>query len=431
MIDRLGRRAGEQIEIIARCDGIVRLDDGDDVSASDYRTVIESVQAAIMVVGEQGLIHYANPSAEELFGMSHLELRNSSLGIPIAGPEQRTAIELRRDGTPITVEMHVEPCSWGDEHCAVVTFVDVSHRVHTEERLRAMKERLELATAGSADAPFDWDLETGNFHTTSMWTMLVHNDPTIDTRDPDRWLGRVHADDRASLEQALGEHLYGDEDQVRHDHRVLAPSGEYQWRSVRARAVFDGDRAVRLAGVLADVHDERSREARLRHDALHDPLTGLANRALLLDRLEHAAQRLQWEPRRRFGVLLLDLDGFKAVNDTHGHIAGDSLLKELADRMQAAVRPADTVARLGGDEFAVLVDSFVAPLAVETLARRLRAAAAEPVQIGALRVGVSASIGAVISQSKPKDLSELLQHADAAMYRAKAQGGNAIEITTI
>ena len=136
----------------------------------------------------------------------------------------------------------------------------------------------------------------------------------------------------------------------------------------------DGD-AVRLSGVLTDIGEQRAREDQLLHDSLHDALTGLANRVLLIDRLDHAVQRSVWEPRRRYGVLLIDLDGFKAVNDNYGHAAGDALLVDLAERMVAAVRPGDTVARLGGDEFGVLADSFIGSrTAFDALAARLRTA---------------------------------------------------------
>jgi diguanylate cyclase (GGDEF)-like protein len=394
--------------------------------AADFRSALMAIHAAVVIVGHDGTIRFANPAADRLLGLDEPSAIGQPFGLPLTDAGHTAEIELRTPGGPVSVEMRVEPCAWGTEGASVVVLIDVTHRVHTEARLRGISERLELATAGTGNAVFDWDLVEGRFHAAGGWHMFPS---TIDDDDPERWFGLVHPDDAEALERAIGAHLYGDEDQVRYDHRLRSDDGQYRWVSLRARAVFEDGAPVRLAGVLVDIDEQRQREDVLRHAALHDPLTGLANRALLLDRMEHAVQRAIWEPRRRYAVVLLDLDGFKAVNDTHGHAAGDELLRELADRMRHAVRPADTIARLGGDEFAVLVDSFVEAVAVEALTQRLRARLSEPVVLGdgEVTVQVSASIGAVISTRKPTSVEALLELADAAMYRAKAAGGNCVE----
>jgi diguanylate cyclase (GGDEF)-like protein len=170
------------------------------------------------------------------------------------------------------------------------------------------------------------------------------------------------------------------------------------------------DRLVQLAG----------QEAEMRHLAFHDELTGLANRALFLDRLEHALE-LHRRYRRPLAVLFCDLDDFKAVNDTHGHLAGDEVLRVVAARLSTTLRPADTFARLGGDEFAVLLEQDADPAAV---ARRMRAALETPFRLGAHSVDVGLTIGLakVDALEATPTAATLLERADAEMYAAKRAG---------
>jgi diguanylate cyclase (GGDEF)-like protein len=167
--------------------------------------------------------------------------------------------------------------------------------------------------------------------------------------------------------------------------------------------------------------------ARLEHQALHDPLTGLANRVLLLDRLEHAVQAA---PRRatRPAVLFMDLDYFKSVNDASGHSAGDQLLVEVAGRLTTVVRPNDTIARLGGDEFVVLCEDLADPLAeAKAVAERIAACLDPPFTIAGKEVFVAASIG-IAPAAESDDAESLLAFADQAMYRAKKLGRGRIEV---
>jgi diguanylate cyclase (GGDEF)-like protein len=168
------------------------------------------------------------------------------------------------------------------------------------------------------------------------------------------------------------------------------------------------------------IHRARAEE-RTRHDALHDPLTGLPNRTLLLDRLRHALERSQ-RTERPLALLFTDLDGFKVVNDTLGHAAGDEVLRQVAPRLTATVRAADTVARFGGDEFVVLCEDLHGPEEAEGTAGRIAAALAEPVRAGAGERVLTTSTGVIVARGGTVTPEELLRDADAAMYRAKARG---------
>jgi diguanylate cyclase (GGDEF)-like protein len=178
-----------------------------------------------------------------------------------------------------------------------------------------------------------------------------------------------------------------------------------------------------VANTLATAFARLRDEERTRHEAVHDPLTGVANRTLLRDRLQHAVARSERE-RGATAVLFVDLDGFKQVNDAHGHAAGDAVLVEVARRMQTAVRPGDTIARLGGDEF-VAVCEDVDEEAALAVGRRLQEAIQMPFSAGGVEHRLSASIGIALGASEPE---AMLGNADAALYRAKAAGRGRIDL---
>jgi len=173
---------------------------------------------------------------------------------------------------------------------------------------------------------------------------------------------------------------------------------------------------------IRDVTERVKTQKKLSHHALHDTLTGLANRALFGNRLEHALKRSLRSPDHRLAVLLLDLDRFKRINDTLGHLVGDALLTTVARRLEAVVRDVDTVARLGGDEFVVLLDGIGAPRDAIRIASRILEDVSHPVQVGGRDIHTSASIGIVFSSGEHQTTEDLLRDADIAMYRAKDLG---------
>ncbi|HXX90839.1 MAG TPA: EAL domain-containing protein [Acidimicrobiales bacterium] len=174
----------------------------------------------------------------------------------------------------------------------------------------------------------------------------------------------------------------------------------------------------------ATVTELRDRETELAHQAFHDSLTGLANRALFGDRLDHALARRARAGRRLTAVMVCDLDDFKVVNDTLGHEPGDVLLRAMAERLRASARAEDTVARLGGDEFAVLLEDLRTAEEVHQVARRMTRALAEPVVVGLQSMTATVSIGIAFAGRGDESSQTLLRDADIAMYEAKAAGGN-------
>jgi len=240
---------------------------------------------------------------------------------------------------------------------------------------------------------------------------------------PSLFIEHVHPDDRDRAQKALESGLMDE------TFRVLRPDGTIRWVHDRCFPISNASGALpQIAGLARDITQqvqatdalELSRE-RYREQALHDPLTGLANRPLFLDRVEHAlSYRNEGELAT---VMLVDLDRFKSVNDTLGHAAGDVLLREVARRLSECVRSEDTAARLGGDEFGVLISRPREDVA-EQVGNRIAARLSEPYTIAdRSEQYVSASVGVAVRSAKADTPDSLIRHADLAMYHAKAHGG--------
>lgn len=177
-----------------------------------------------------------------------------------------------------------------------------------------------------------------------------------------------------------------------------------------------------LTGTVRDITEQKRIERQLRHNATHDPLTGLPNRTLFIERLQRAMQYARLEERLGYAVLFLDLDGFKLVNDSLGHAAGDQLLIEISHRLQKCLRPWDTLARHGGDEFTLLLEQINTLDEAEEVARRIHATLRKPFQLGEHQVFTNASIGIAPNHTSYRNTDEVLRDADTAMYKAKAFG---------
>ena len=176
-----------------------------------------------------------------------------------------------------------------------------------------------------------------------------------------------------------------------------------------------------MSGTLTDITERRVLEERLLTQAFHDDLTGLANRALFKDRVEHALTRRS-TGKRLVGLLFLDLDRFKTVNDSLGHTVGDELLVAIGERLHAALRPEDTIARLGGDEFAILIEEVSTPQEVLELAESISATFDAPFRSDEREITIRCSIGVVVAEGGHRTVDDLLRDADVAMYRAKLSG---------
>ncbi len=293
-------------------------------------------------------------------------------------------------------------------------------RQETETSLRASEQRYALAVAGARDGIWDWDLTRDEIHYSPRWMALLRLASSETPATPATWFDRVHEEDRAGLKNALEAHLDGATPHLEYEFRMQCGHGQQLWVLCRGVAVRDtGGRATRIAGSLSDISDRKSTEAMLVHEALHDSLTGLPNRNLFLDRLDLALKQHRRDRKRKFAVLFLDLDRFKAVNDSLGHAAGDELLVEFGRRLGMFLRPGDSVARLGGDEFAILLTDVVGLSEATLVAERIHDLLSQKFMIAQKEIYVQASIGIALSGPKYERPGDLLRDADLAMYRTK------------
>jgi diguanylate cyclase (GGDEF)-like protein/PAS domain S-box-containing protein len=237
----------------------------------------------------------------------------------------------------------------------------------------------------------------------------------------------VHADDRAAAEQLLADVIRNKDGDATAELRQRHADGRHRWTEVQLKNLLDDEAVGGVVVNYRDVTERRQLEEELRHQAFHDSLTGLANRALFIDRLEHAMTR-----KRGFGlplaVLFIDIDDFKTINDSLGHGEGDRLLVAVARRLQEVLRMGDTIARMGGDEFAVLVEDAVDGYSPLDVAERIRAALQAPFGRGRTDFFVRASIGMTAWNSSDETAEDLIRNADIAMYTAKAAGKNRVEV---
>lgn len=251
--------------------------------------------------------------------------------------------------------------------------------------------------------------------------------------DPHLWLRRIHPDDRDRVvaeelrlvEQAKGRAAA--DSVIPLEYRMVRGDGRIIWVRDEAFAVPDeiGELSKRLRGVLVDITERKVLEEQLEHRALYDPLTGLANRVLFVDRVRHALAGADRQPRS-VAILLIDLNRFKAVNDTLGHAAGDQLLAEFAERIRGSVRPTDTAARLGGDEFAILVEDLGSGQA-DLLAQRILDGLQSPFRLEGGEIVLDACIGIGLA-GDTRDPDRILRDADTAMYAAKRKGKGGFEV---
>ncbi len=288
---------------------------------------------------------------------------------------------------------------------------------------KVAEERYSLAAQGANDGLWDWDLVADRIYYSPRWkAMLGYQEHEIGD-GPQEWLDRIHPEDQARVRAELANHRHGLTPHFESEHRVRDAQGRYQWMLIRGVAVRDETgRPTRMAGSQTDISARKQIEAQLRHDALHDALTGLPNRALLLDRLDRALTRARRVPEYRFAVLFLDLDRFKVINDSLGHSVGDALLVAVVQRLTGCIRPNDTFARLGGDEFTILLDGIHSVTDALQVAERIHESLKAPMRIEDLDIVVSASIGIALSGPGYEAPDDLLRDADSALYRAKADG---------
>ena len=310
----------------------------------------------------------------------------------------------------------------GNDEVAAVgrAFDQMAHKIKSQiVDLQESRERFALAVSGTQDGIWDWNIETGEFYFSPRYREILGlNDealrPTIEA-----WQERIHPEDAMAALSALRKFLDSTEEFFTSEHRLRRQDGSYVWVLARGSALRGADgKATRMVGSLTDISERKTQEATMRHLALHDTLTDLPNRALFNDRLRQAILIGRRE-KRAFGLIAMDLNRFKEINDTLGHHVGDLVLQHVAVSLRACLRESDTVARMGGDEFAILLATASDRDGAVAAAKKVLKALTEPFEAAGRQLEIGSSLGIVMFPEHGGDPDVLLREADVAMYSAK------------
>ncbi len=405
-----------------------------------YRSLIQMAGSVMVLMdGEGGVLEW-NREAERFFGCP----REEALGhgfVELAVPEEaratvRAELEAVHDGAGARTFEAPAPgvdrrILWSvtraaprriSDDAAPETLVavghDVTERRRAEEALHRQEGLYRLLADNSTELVALHEPEGEYLYVSPSCTSLLGYRPEdLVGTDPYRL---AHSDDWKRVQTALV--AAGAGRLHRTALRLRNATGEYVWFETLIRPIRDeGGRVIQLQSSSRDISERKAFEDQLEYQALHEPLTGLPNRTLFMDRLRQALARARRE-RSSVAVLFMDLDRFKVINDSLGHAAGDRLLSAVAKRLRACLREADTVARLGGDEFAVLLEFNIAEGDVGKVAERVIHQLQPPFTFAGNEVFITPSIGIAFNSSADEEPQDLLRYADVAMYRAKEEG---------
>jgi diguanylate cyclase (GGDEF)-like protein/PAS domain S-box-containing protein len=296
------------------------------------------------------------------------------------------------------------------------------------ETLKQIQSRYESAVRGANDGLWFWDLASERIFVSARWMQMVgHPNSSGATQlQPEEWFDAVDPYYVAGLKAAIHSHLEGHSPHVEYKHRMQRQDGTYIWVLTRGLVTREAGRGVSIAGSMTDISHVTDIEQRLVQDALQDKLTGLANRHSLMIELQAAAER-SLQSGKAVGVVFIDLDDFKLVNDSLGHQVGDQILTQVAQKLFVCRRPGDTLARYGGDEFVLVLENLSNPGEAEEIGHLMQQVLSTPIEVNGHSMKVTASVGIANSGISWRH-DELIRNADIAMYQAKAAGKGELRV---
>jgi diguanylate cyclase (GGDEF)-like protein/PAS domain S-box-containing protein len=416
------------------------------------RAMSQASHDAVAMIDSQERILFWNAAAERLFGHTAEEALGRNLHKLIAlekdahearqgmphfartgqGPVIGTVMEFmarRKDSTIFPVERSVAAFRMHDAWFAVGSLRDITLRKAQEEALESMLERITLASEAGGVGVWEWRVQNGEL-TWDQHMMELHGiTPDEFSGLYEAWRGRLHPEDAENTEQSLLNLLEGESEWHR-QFRIILPDGHLRHIQAAARSHRDATgRVDRIVGINQDVTAAKEAQQRLEYMATIDSLTGVCNRRYFLELAQAEMERCRRYPKP-FSLIMFDADKFKAVNDTWGHDVGDLVLKAIAHTARQTLREVDILGRLGGEEFAVALpetDGQEALIAAE----RMRAAMEQQrvmVEHEDIEVRFTMSLGVTTLSDAAYDLEELLKQADQALYKAKENGRNRVEL---
>jgi diguanylate cyclase (GGDEF)-like protein/PAS domain S-box-containing protein len=408
-----------------------------------FESLVSSSANSLVLLGDDFRILEWNPEAERQLGRNRdVVLKTSFLQLFEPAVSDRVEEQLRAvlstrerksfEATP-TLAKDEPPPAEGESRAFLwnVTYVphdqggqlacvgqDVTGIKATEEEFSRQEHLYRMLANNSSDLVSVHDLEgTFTYVSPSSTTLIGYTHEELVGKDPYQL---SHTEDWKGIQAAMAAARTGRH--TRTSLRIRNSSGVYTWFEMSVRPLYDNLGAiVQIQTSSRDISEQKAVEAQLSHQALHEPLTGLPNRSLFLDRLRHA-MTLAKRSGGQMTVMFMDLDRFKIINDSMGHEAGDRLIQAVARRLMDVVRDGDTVARLGGDEFGVLLEYGISQADAEIVAGRILEAIEPPFTFSGQEMYVSASVGIAFSSPEVEDPEDLLRYADVAMYRAKSEG---------
>ena len=421
-------------------------------SEARYRAVVNTASDAIITITPDGIIHSFNRGAEHIFGYRAEEVIGQlfTLIMPERFREQcmlglrrylethesrviggtTELIGLRNDGGEFPVELSLGEVQEDGDRLFAAIIRDITERKRSEEALRQLSRQNEMVLNSAGEGIFGLDLQGKTTFINPAAARMTGWD--IDELSGQRLHDFLHHSKPDGTPYPSEEcPIYA----VFKTGATLSRDNEVFWRKdgthfpveYVSTPIVEGDKILGAVVTFKDITERKALEKKLQYQAFHDPLTDLPNRALFMDRLGHALARAG-QQASEVAVLFTDLDNFKVINDSLGHKAGDQLLVAVAERLKACLRPVDTVARLGGDEFTLLLEGVTgvsdAARVAERIAQELRA----PFALEAQEVFATTSTGIAVSSSAQGQPTDLLRHADLAMYRAKSKGKACYEV---
>jgi len=407
-------------------------------SESRLKQLIASTLDAVFSVDRAGIVIEWNPEAEAVFGLRARDVVGQPLPPRIAelfdaigtGNLTKCRIETtarRANGEGFPIELTIEPVGSGADQTFTTFLRDISERKRAQAELEKREQRFRalVEKSWSGVALLDGAMAF-NYSGASTERLLGYGeDDLLGTS----FLAYVHPRERETMREMLASLASGTSQESQAELRFRHKNGMWIWLEAFAQNMLHDPSVGAIVLNYRDVTQRKATEKQLEYQAYYDALTGLPNRLLFRDRVMNAIAQAQ-RNRRGVGVMYLDLDHFKLVNDSLGHSLGDALLSEVAGRLQSCVRASDTISRLGGDEFTILLIDTSSSEAIAGVARKILQSLAHPFRVEGHELFVTASLGISIFPGDGDDVETLLKSADSAMYRAKELGRNQAQMFT-